>query len=141
MEFLNIKDPSRRKEIIQDYINTRNEIRTRNENNKENKLIKERALEAKVRPIVEATEKLPEKISDALIKTNLTNPLHVLDASSKANSTSPFHQSAYDYYMSNGMEKMRDKYFGIYEDDGVLKLGDAVIQIDDKNNIHINDRK
>ena len=141
MEFLEITSPAKRKEIVEDYISTRNVIRKRNENNKESNLIKERELEAKVRPLIEATEKLPEKISDALIKTNLTNPLHVLDASSKANSTSPFHQSAYDYYMSNGMEKMRDKYFGIYEDDGVLKLGDAVIQIDDKNNIHINNRK
>ena len=131
MEFLNIKDPSRRKEIIQDYINTRNEIRTRNENNKENNLIKERALEAKVRPIVEATEKLPEKISDALLKNNLSNPFQ----------DEPFHQSAFDYYMSSGMNKARDNYFRIYENDGRLKLGDTDVIIDENNNIIIKGKK
>ena len=131
MEFLNIKDPSRRKEIIQDYINTRNVIRTRNENNKENNLIKERALEAKVRPIVEATEKLPEKISDALLKNNLVNPFQ----------DEPFHKSAFDYYMSSGMNKVRDNYFRIYENDGRLKLGDTDVIIDGNNNIIIKGKK
>ena len=70
MEFLEITSPSKRKEIVQEYISTRNAIRKRNENNKESNLIKERELEARVRPLIEATEKLPDKISDALVKTN-----------------------------------------------------------------------
>jgi hypothetical protein len=107
-------------------------IRTRNENNKENNLIKERELEARVCPIVEATEKLPEKISDALIKNNLSSPF---------DDKKPFHQSAFDYYMSNGMNKVRDNYFRIYENDGSFKLGDTPITIDDDNNIIIQGQK
>ena len=61
MAFINIKDPAKRKEIVQEYIDTRDAIRLRNENNKENNLIKERAIEERFRPIINATEKLPEK--------------------------------------------------------------------------------
>lgn len=121
-----------RKELVQEYIDTRNAIRTRNENAKENNFIKERALEARVRPIVEATNKLPEKISDALIKNNVKSPF-------KENK--PFHQSAFDYYMSPGMNKVRDNYFRIYEVDGQLRLGDVPIAIDDENNIIIQGQK
>ena len=49
----------------------------------------------------------------------------------------PFHQSAFDYYMSNGMNKVRDNYFRIFEVNGSLNLGDQPITIDEDNNIII----
>ena len=74
MAFINIKDPAKRKEIVQEYIDTRDVIRRKN-------------------------------------------------------------------YTTKAMDKMRDKYYGIYESDGSLKLGDAEIRLDDKNNIYIKGRK
>ena len=43
--------------------------------------------------------------------------------------------------MSNGLNKVRDKYFRIFEVNGGLRLGDQPITIDDDNNIIIRDRK
>ena len=127
MEFLTIEDPSRRKELVQEYIATRKAIRARNENTKENNLIRERALEERVRPIVEATNKLPEKFSNVLAENSIKSPFK----------NKPFHQSAFDYYMSNGMNKVRDNYFRIFEVNGSLNLGDQPITIDEDNNIII----
>jgi len=127
MEFLTIEDPSRRKELVQEYIATRKAIRARNENTKENNLISERALEERVRPIVEATNKLPEKFSNVLAENSIKSPFK----------NKPFHQSAFDYYMSNGMNKVRDNYFRIFEVNGSLNLGDQPITIDEDNNIII----
>ena len=71
MAFINIQDPTKREEIVRNYIDTRNAIRERNENNKEHILLKEQELQEKFRPLVQATEKLPEKIVNALEKENV----------------------------------------------------------------------
>ena len=123
MEFLTIEDPSRRKELVREYIATRKALRARSENTKESNLIKERELEERVRPLVEATNKLPEKNSNVIAENNLKSPFK----------NKPFHQSAFDYYMSNGLNKVRDNYFRIYEVNGGLRLGDQPIAIDDNN--------
>ena len=121
MAFINISNPTKRDEIVQEYIKMKNDIREKNENNKESNLLKERAIEERFKPIVTATEKSAEKITSALKKSEeeeLKKP--------------------YDFYSS--MSKNKDKYFSIYRNnDGSFKLGDTDIQIDEENNIHILD--
>ena len=117
MAFINITDPRRRKEIVDEYMKTKQELKDRAEDNKENNLIKTREIEERSRPIVEATEKSAAQIASA-VKTNeqLKTP--------------------YDFYSS--MTKNRDKYFSIFRtNDGSFKIGDTNIEIDSDNNIHL----
>ena len=117
MAFIDIPNPTKREEIVREYIKTRNEIRDKNENNKESNLLKERAIEEKFRPIVTATEKSAEKIASVLKKNEGPN-------------------TPYEFY--SAMTKNKDKYFSIYRiNDGSFRLGDTDIQIDGENNIHI----
>ena len=117
MAFINIADPVKRKEIVQDYIQMRNDVRTRNENNKETNLLREKEKEERFKPIVTATEKSAEKITSAL----------------RGGPGTP-----YEYYSS--LTNNRDKYFGIYRIEGHFRLGNTNIQIDEENNISIQDK-
>ena len=118
MAFINIADPDRRKEIVQEYLKTRNAIREKSENNKESNLLKEKEIEERAKPIVTATEKSAEKITSAL-KENEEDQ-----------------KTPYEYYLS--MTKNKDKYFSIYRiNAGTFKLGNTDIQIDEGSNIHI----
>ena len=121
MAFINIKDPDRRKEIVQEYIRIRDSIRERNENNKESNLLKEREIEKQFRPIVQATEKSAERITSALEKEQHQH---------EQPPSTPF-----EFY--SALSK-KDKYFSIYRTNGGdFKLGDTDIQIDEENSIHI----
>ena len=117
MAFINIQDPVKRKEIVQDYVKMRNEVRQRNENDKESNLLKEKAIEERVRPIVKATEKSAEMITSAL--------------KHEEGPKTPF-----EFYST--MTKNKDKYISIYRNnDRTFRLGKTNIQIDAENNIHI----
>ena len=100
MAFINIEDPKKREDIVRNYIKTRNAIRERNESNKENILLKQQELQEKFRPLVQATEKLPEKIVHALEKETRSYPIG------------------------------DDNHFGIYESNGSLQLGKTPIELD-----------
>ena len=104
-------DPSNREKFLQEYVKTRNEIRENSENEKENNLLKTRAIEANARPIVAATEKSAEKIAEVLQKKEAKPP--------------------------TGFSKNKDKYFSLLTTDDGYKLGDKDVQIDDANNIII----
>lgn len=113
MAFINIKDPKRRDEIVQEYIRTRDEIRERNESNKESNISREREIEERLKPIVRATEESAEKVTAAL------------------QPSTPF-----EFY--SALVKNRDKYYSIYrQNDGSFKLGRMGIEIDGESNITI----
>ena len=61
MAFINISDPRKRKEIVEEYIKTRNELKLKNENKKEGNLIKEQQIEEQYRPLISATEESTKK--------------------------------------------------------------------------------
>ena len=123
MAFIDITDPDKREEIVKEYIQMRNAVKQRNENNKENNLLKEQVLRETTRPLVEATEKSAELITSAL------KPEPVPKNESK---------TLFDHYNRNNRTK--DKYYSIYKDnDGSFVLGNAHIQIDADNNISIGD--
>ena len=118
MAFIDIPDRAKAKEVVEEYIRMRNEVRVRNENNKETNLIKEHEKEERFKPIVAATEKSAEKITSAIRNDGSGTP--------------------YDYYSS--LTRNRDKYFGIYRGDGGFRSGGSDIQIDEENNISILDK-
>ena len=94
-----------------------NEVRQRNENNKETNLLKEKAIQESARPLVEATEKSAQLITSAL------KPVRKIETSSKIDS----------------YERNKDKYFSIYRDGDSFVLGNKLLQIDAENNIKIDD--
>ena len=98
----------------------RNEIREKNENNKEGNLLKEKEIEERSKPIVAATEKSAEKITSAIKKNDTPS-------------------TSFEFYRS--MTKNKDKYFSIYRvNAGTFKLGNTDIQIDENNNITISEK-
>ena len=120
MAFINITDPNRREEIVQEYLQMRNEVRKANENNKEGNLLKEKEIEERSKPIVAATEKSAEKITSAIKKNDTPS-------------------TSFEFYRS--MTKNKDKYFSIYRvNAGTFKLGNTDIRIDENNNISISEK-
>ena len=114
--FIEIKDPAKRNEVVNEYIKTRDMIRVRNDNNKETNLIKEREIEQNLQPVVEATEQSTKKIVSAL------------KGEEPGGSKTP-----YEFYTS--AKKNKDMWFSIYQvEDGSFKLGDTPIAIDPDNN-------
>ena len=118
--FIDIIDPTKRNEVVAEYIKTRDMIKTRNDNNKETNLIKEREIEENLQPVVTATKQSANKIVSALTETKKEEEEH---------------KTPYEFYTST--RKNRDFWFSIYQqEDGSFKLGDKNIDIDDDNNIH-----
>ena len=115
MAFIEIADPQKRKEIVKEYIQLRNEVKQRNENNKESNLLKEQALKESTRPLVEATEKSAQLITSALKHEPVQN------------------------LKIDSFDKNRDKYFSIHKDGSSFRLGNKFVQIDMGNNIKIGD--
>ena len=122
MAFIDITDPEKREDIVKEYVQMRNEVKQRNENNKESNLLKEQVLRETARPLVEATEKSAQLITSAL------KPEPVQKNESK---------TLFEQYDAS---RNKDKYYSIYKDDyGSFVLGNAYIQIDADNNIKIGD--
>ena len=122
MAFIDITDPEKREDIVKEYVQMRNEVKQRNENNKESNLLKEQVLRETARPLVEATEKSAQLITSAL------KPEPVQKNESK---------TLFEQYDAS---RNKDKYYSIYkDDDGSFVLGNAYIQIDADNNIKIGD--
>ena len=62
MEFTDITDPHRREELVQGYIQTKDELILQRENRKQSNLLKEQALEVQFRSVITATENQHEKL-------------------------------------------------------------------------------
>ncbi len=66
MSFINISNPDKRNEVVNDYIKTKDEIRKRNEKVKESNLLRYELAQENAKPIVEATKKSSEEIKSAI---------------------------------------------------------------------------
>ena len=95
MAFIDIEDPARRKEIVKEYVQMRNEVRQRGEDNKESNLLRQQTIQESTRPLVEATERSAKLITSAL-KPELT----------------PESIALFNRYAT--ATKNKDKYFSIY---------------------------
>ena len=125
MAFIDILNPHKRKETVQDYINIRQEVKAKKEKKKRSNLLWEQALEEKFKPIITATAQSAEKISSTL--AGVSKP-QIWKEGSKI--------SPYEFYITSDK---RDKYFSVYQDGTNFKIGETGIQIDEDNNILVND--
>ena len=128
MAFIDIKDPERREEIVQDYIKNLKEIRERNENEKMRGITQRQDLAKVFQPVVQATEKSTSKITSEL-KNLKEEKIQEPKATNKA----------LEYYLEQFSKSKLDQYFGIYKENGVYMMGGEEIVVDDLNNIHIHD--
>ena len=130
MSFLDIKDPKKRDEIVQDYIKTLSLIRAKAENEKAKGLEQQIKLEKQYNPIIKATKESTNKIAD-----ELKNSRAIVEGQ-KEGWKPNFSDSAIDYYLK--LKKNRDKYYGIQKINGQYKMGLAIVTLDDKSNIYVN---
>ena len=138
MSFIDIKDPTKRDEIVADYVATIHRVQQRNEDEKSVGLAKRAELERTFNPIVKATQQSTKSIKESL------NPIHEeLKTVSKNLKKEPPQprakriwsaetgQSPIEFYQ----DKNLDKYFAMREEDGDLVLGDQVVTVDEDFNI------
>ena len=129
MSFIDIKNPLKREQIVQDYIKTLAFVRNKAENEKAQGLEQQIKLEKQYNPIIKATKESTNKITDEL-KSSRT-----IAESQKGSWKRNFAKSAIDYYLN--IKKNEDKYYGIQKIDGQYKMGDATVTLDNKSNIYV----
>ena len=66
MAFIDIQDPVKREQIVQDYIKNLKEIRQRKENQKVRGITEQRNIEKVFQPVVQATEKSASQITSEI---------------------------------------------------------------------------
>ena len=126
MAFIDIKDPVKREQIVQDYIKNVQEIRERNENQKLRGIAQRQNIEKVFQPVVKATEKSASQITSEIknLKEKPKNkPISL----------------ALNYYLNEFDKSKVDQYYGIYEKDGTYMMGDKVITVDEYDNIRADD--
>ena len=124
MAFIDIQDPVKREEIVQDYIKNIREIREKKESQKLHGMTERKNIEKVFQPVVKATEKSASQI---------TNEIKNLKEKPKNKPIS----SALNYYLNDLDKSKVDPYYGIYEKDGVYMMGNKVITVDEYDNIRV----
>ena len=127
MAFIDIQDPVKREQTVQDYIKNLKEIRQRKENQKVWGITEQRNIEKVFQPVVQATEKSASQITSE-IKNLKEQPKQGKPVS-----------RTLDYYLNQLDKAKLDQYFGIYEEDGIYMMGDKEINVDKDDNIHVDD--
>ena len=127
MAFIDIQDPVKREQTVQDYIKNIKEIRQRKENQKVWGITEQRNIEKVFQPVVQATEKSASQITSE-IKNLKEQPKEGKPVS-----------RTLDYYLNQLDKAKLDQYFGIYEKDGIYMMGDKEINVDKDDNIHVDE--
>ena len=123
MAFIDIEDPVKREETVQDYIRNIQEIRQRKENQKVHGMTEQQNIEKAFQPVVQATEKSARQITSEI--KNLKEKAEKKELESQAL-----------YYYFNQFDKSElNQYFGIYRGDGIDTMGEK--EVDGDDNIHI----
>ena len=131
MSFIDIKDPKKRDQIVEDYIKTLSLIRQKAENEKARGLEQQIKLEKQYNPIIKATKQSTNKITEEL-KNN-----RAIGEGQRGIWRRNFAQSAIEYYLNQ--KKNQDKYYGIQKMNGEYRMGDSTVTLDDKSNIYVDD--
>ena len=131
MAFIDIQDPTKREQIVQDYIKNIKEIRQRKENQKVRGIAQRRDIEKVFQPVVQATEKSASQITSE-IKNLQEQPKE------QPKNEKPISE-ALDYFLNQYDKAKLDQYFGIYEKNGIYMMGDKEIKVDEHDNIHVNE--
>ena len=105
MSFIDIKNPQERDRIVQDYINTRNELRAKAENDKARGLTQHIQLVKTYTPLIKATQESTSKITEEL-KNN-----RAVKEEQKPFWKETYAKPAINYYLDSN--KNLDEYYGI----------------------------
>ena len=132
MAFIDIKNPSQREQIVQDYINTRKEIQQKAENDKAEGLQQQIQLEKTYTPLIKATQESTKKITEEL-KNNRAKV-----EKEKGYWKKDFAKPAIQYYLN--LDKNMDKYYGIQKIGDDYVMGDKLVGIDKESNITVNNK-
>ena len=129
MAFIDIKDPIKREETVQDYIRNIKEIRERRENDKMRGISQRQDLTKLFQPVVQATEKSASKITDEL--KNLKEEVQPKEEDES--------NIALENFLNQHSKSKLDQYFGVYKENGKYMIGNKKIVVDDDYNIHLGD--
>ena len=140
MSFLDIKNPSERDKIVNEYLSTMRKIQQRTQDEKALGLATRQELESNYSPITSATEKATKAITDELVplREEIKNLKPRFPIIRKRTWDENSNLGAYDYYQQNNSGV--DKYFAIREEKDQLVLGDKDVHLDG-NNIIIDQRE
>ena len=127
MAFIDIQDPVKREETVQDYIKNLKEIRQRKEDEKVRGISQRQNIEKVFQPVVKATEKSASKITSEI--KNLKK--EVPEKEPKKERPIERSSQALDYYLNVFDTKQLDQYFGIYKKDDKYMMGDKEIKVDE----------
>ena len=128
MAFIDITDPTKRDQIVQDYINTKNYLQQKYENEKAVGLQQKMELEKQYEPLVSATKDSASKITTELkIKRSMLE---------KGVWKPGYAKPAIDYYLSLPPKNM-DKYYGIQKKGDRYVMGNALVNVDKNSNITV----
>ena len=127
MSFIDIKNPQERDRIVQDYINIRNELRAKAENDKARGLTQQIQLVKTYTPLIKATQESTSKITEELKNNRAVKEDHKLFW----NET--YAKSAINYYLDSN--KNLDKYFGIQKKGEHYVMGTEIVTLDNQSNI------
>ena len=133
MSFIDIKNPQKRDQIVQDYIKTLAFVRNKAENEKARGLEQQIKLQKQYNPIITATKESTNRITDELKSSR------AVAESQKGYWKRDFAKSAIDYYLN--LTKNEDRYYGIQKKDGQYKMGNATVILDNKSNIYIDGKR
>ena len=126
MAFIDITDPTKREQIVQDYMNTKSYLQQKYENEKAIGLQQKIEFEKQYEPLISATKDSASKI---------TTELKMKRSMSEKGMWKPeFAKSAIDYYLSLP-PKSRDKYYGIQKKGDKYVMGNAFVNVDKNSNI------
>ena len=127
MAFLNITDPKRRDEIVNDYFQTIDELRKKADDERANGLVQQAKLETHFKPIISATKEVTREIQKQAAPAKEKEIRTEWDA----NSSLP----AYNFYEKIRLN--RDKYYGIQKVGNEFRMGKEIVNIDKSSNISI----
>ena len=113
MAFIQISDPRKRDEIVQDYINTKHTLRERYENDKAVGLEQKVAFEKQYQPLLKATKDSTKEITTELQSNRSINK------GDRGYWKPTFVKSTPEYYLS--LKTSIDKYYGI-QSKGIIQL-------------------
>ena len=147
MAFIDIKDPRKRDQIVQDYVNTIKELQIRTENEKAGDLQQRMELEKQYSPLIEASKESTNRITKELKNNRVKEEeKEKEDKNKKKLTVKGYWQPSYgipaiDYYLT--LKSNLDRYYGIQKNgdkDGYV-MGPERVDIDESSNIFVKNEK
>ena len=133
MAFIEISNPTKRNEIVEDYINTKHQLQEKYENDKAVGLQQRIAFEKQYQPLLKATKESSKDITTELKKNRTIKELD------KGYWKPDYAKPALDYYLS--LRNNVDKYYGIQKKGDGYVMGDSNVVIDTDSNIIVRDQR